>query len=176
MGTLLLWKVFGKFCDRGVSAFSVQSQCSILREMTPTNPNLNGQSWGQSVPRERDSEEASTESIDMTQAQNFLTPEVLTTIDQVQEFIWEGDCLFMTPLIKLWNCVQERMEVSEWWRGMKIKWNILSPTAGLEPVQGRLGLVTSRMAGLVDFSWSSICIQALWFYVLLLWEVETYIF
>lgn len=58
----------------------------------------------------------------------------------------------MTSLSKLWNHVQERTEASEWWGGVKIKWNIFSPTAGLEPVQGRLELVTSRKAGLVDFS------------------------
>lgn len=45
---------------------------------------------------------------------------------------------------------EKRREACEWLRGLKIKWNTLSPTAALESVKERLDLAISRKAELKD--------------------------
>lgn len=148
--------------------FFCSKQMFYTQIMIPMNPNLYVHSWRQSGQREIYFEEASAESVNIARAQNFLgltdfrsAESKRNSWNRSNTWKWpeKMTAFLYFPHQALELLVKEkRREACEWLRGLKIKWNTLSPTAALESVKERLDLAISRKAELIDLFWSSICI------------------
>lgn len=140
-------------------------------------------SQGQSVHRETHFEEASVESGNITQTQNFLGLTDFRSADS-KRTNWNrwntGD--WPGRMIASHYFPHQALELSA--RENRSIWVVERAEDEMEcfvsrcrsgAYAGEGGLARSRTAGLTHLFWSIICIQSPWAYPLLSWSVETYI-